>query len=382
MGANLQESRDLAQVQALLNQMNQVTPFGNMTFSGPLDEKGRFRDPRQTTATTTLSPQLQAVFDQLMGNQAAFGQAAGGMLGQMNLGGPVTDANAPRFGQQSFGPASSPGINNPFNLLNVLPGGVNEDTFGQQRDQVTQATFDRSMALLDPVWQQQDRRWEQDMSNRGLPMSGEAYQTSRGNTQRTRGDTLNQLAMSSVLAGGQEQSRMLGDLLGTSQMGVGQAMANRGQRFGEALSGFGANMQGQQFGLSADMANRQMPLQELMSLFGASSNAQQPNFFGPGQTQVQNMSTPGQGSFMQQMAPGLINAGATLGGAWLLSDRRLKEDIKRVGQTDDGLPIYTFRYLGDDTARMGVMAQEALRTKPKAVTVTASGFLAVDYGQL
>ena len=62
----------------------------------------------------------------------------------------------------------------------------------------------------------------------------------------------------------------------------------------------------------------------------------------------------------------------------LLSDRRLKTDIRRVGTTDAGVPIYTYRYLGQGPVHMGVMAQDV----PDAAFMTDSGFLAVRYEQV
>lgn len=62
----------------------------------------------------------------------------------------------------------------------------------------------------------------------------------------------------------------------------------------------------------------------------------------------------------------------------LFSDRRLKTDIRRVGQTDDGVPIYTYRYNGGDTVHMGVMADELAEVKPQAVS-ERGGFRVVDY---
>jgi predicted RNA-binding protein Jag len=38
---------------------------------------------------------------------------------------------------------------------------------------------------------------------------------------------------------------------------------------------------------------------------------------------------------------------ATTQPAPFFSDRRLKHDVKRIGKTDDGLPIYSFKYKGD-----------------------------------
>ena len=74
---------------------------------------------------------------------------------------------------------------------------------------------------------------------------------------------------------------------------------------------------------------------------------------------------------------------AIMGGALLRSDRRLKTDINRVGETEEGTPIYTYRYRGDPSqaTHMGVMAQELKRTRPDAVH-KLGGFYAVDYSKV
>ncbi len=71
-------------------------------------------------------------------------------------------------------------------------------------------------------------------------------------------------------------------------------------------------------------------------------------------------------------------AGALLG---LLSDERVKEDVNKVGTLDNGLPVYTFKYKGDATTHMGVMAQEAEKKHPDAVN-EVNGLKMVDYSQV
>jgi len=63
-----------------------------------------------------------------------------------------------------------------------------------------------------------------------------------------------------------------------------------------------------------------------------------------------------------------------------LSDRRLKKDIRCIGQADNGLPIYTFRYLNDPKGElhMGFMAQDVEKVKPEAVS-KVGGIMAVNY---
>ncbi len=64
------------------------------------------------------------------------------------------------------------------------------------------------------------------------------------------------------------------------------------------------------------------------------------------------------------------------------SDIRLKEDIAALGQTASGLHLYRYRYKGDATHYVGVMAQEVARQIPAAVSSGVDGFLRVDYGLL
>ena len=78
-------------------------------------------------------------------------------------------------------------------------------------------------------------------------------------------------------------------------------------------------------------------------------------------------------------AVGAIKSIASL---FALSDRRAKHDIKEIGKTHNGLPIYTFKYKGDDTQQthVGFMADEVERKHPEAVG-QSHGYKTVDYSQ-
>lgn len=75
---------------------------------------------------------------------------------------------------------------------------------------------------------------------------------------------------------------------------------------------------------------------------------------------------------------GVLGGLSILGG--LFSDARVKKDIKRVGKTDAGANVYTYKYKGDPTGttHMGVMAQEMLAKQPDTV-LNAGGILGVNY---
>lgn len=64
------------------------------------------------------------------------------------------------------------------------------------------------------------------------------------------------------------------------------------------------------------------------------------------------------------------------------SDVRLKQDVGAVGNMAEGLPLYSFRYLWDDTEYVGVMAQDVLKVRPEAVSVGQDGYYRVDYAML
>jgi len=78
---------------------------------------------------------------------------------------------------------------------------------------------------------------------------------------------------------------------------------------------------------------------------------------------------------------GIMGAVGSIGAAALplmFSDRRLKTDIEEVGKTNDGLPIYTYKYKGNKTTQMGVMTQDVEKKTPNAVK-EIGGFKAVNY---
>jgi Chaperone of endosialidase len=114
-----------------------------------------------------------------------------------------------------------------------------------------------------------------------------------------------------------------------------------------------------------------IPVSQLTTLLGAVSPVAQA--FG-----TQNGSSSG-----TQTASGAQQFGELAGGVggllkYLPSDRRLKQDISRVGALCDGTPVYRFRYIGSPVTHTGLMADDVEKTTPEAV-VTVGGFKMVDY---
>ncbi|MEQ1696115.1 MAG: tail fiber domain-containing protein [Hyphomicrobiaceae bacterium] len=70
--------------------------------------------------------------------------------------------------------------------------------------------------------------------------------------------------------------------------------------------------------------------------------------------------------------------------AGLASDRRVLSDVVEVGKLDNGIKVYSFKYLWEDKVRVGVIAQDLTeRPDTKAAVLTlANGLLGVDYDAL
>ena len=76
--------------------------------------------------------------------------------------------------------------------------------------------------------------------------------------------------------------------------------------------------------------------------------------------------------------------GPNTGGYDQNSDIRLKRDIVLLGQTEQGIKLYSFKYLSSDQVYVGVMAQDLLEN-PKwqdAVITNPSGYYSVNYSKL
>jgi hypothetical protein len=75
---------------------------------------------------------------------------------------------------------------------------------------------------------------------------------------------------------------------------------------------------------------------------------------------------------------GDISSVLGIGGA-LMSDRRLKTDIKDIGRTHDDQKIYSYRFKGSNTPQIGMLAQEVEGKYPEAVGRGPGGFKGVRY---
>ena len=159
--------------------------------------------------------------------------------------------------------------------------GPDPNGFGPQGDQLEQATFQRGVNRIDPYLQEQRQGISQRLQNQGLPVGSEAYNQEMNRFEQSRGDQLENLALSSVGAGRQEQGRLFGQDLASRQFGAGEAGRQFGERLGatqfnagEAGRGFRENLASQQNQFGQNLAANQFNAGESGRRFGELSHSQ------------------------------------------------------------------------------------------------------------
>lgn len=130
---------------------------------------------------------------------------------------------------------------------------------------------------------------------------------------------------------------------------------------------------------SLQQVSQQVPL-TLAGGFGQNARgfgaAQQP-YIQQRQMQLQASIANAQ-SKASMFGAGLGAIGSIIGA---FSDEAVKENLQVIGMYEDRVPIYRFRYLGELTERIGMLAQDLLRYKPEAV-FEREGLLVVNYEAL
>lgn len=233
--------------------------------------------------------------------------------------------------------------------LNLATLGSNlSGTLGQQLtgnfSLGNEATESRLMELgskrLDPMFDRRDEDLRTRLANQGIKVGSEAYSREMEGLGQQENDAYNQLLLSG--RGQASQEALAEDNQRINQI---SALLSGGQVSApNFMTGSGVNA---------------IPTTDVASIIANSDNGR--------------MNAWGQG----QAATGSALAG--LGGLFSLSDERAKTDKEKIGETEDGLGIYKYRYKGSPKTEVGLMAQEVAKSKPGAVAKRPDGLMAVNY---
>ena len=426
---------------AFLNNVNQVTPQGNLSYD--VTSNYSWTDPStgQTysiprfTATQTQTPQAAAIEAQ---NNAAKETLA--RTGATQAGKIEGILNTP------FNPsASAPAGGNASGIMGVPQaatsydaGGQIQNTFGDAGDVTRgygpadnfsadrQRVEDSLMARMNPQLQKERANIEQRLADQGIRYGSQAYTSAMDDYNRQATDT----RFGAISQAGGEQQRMMdmaakeaGFQNAAQQQAYDQAMgrgsfANSAQAQqnsqNAALAGFGNAGQAQNLAQQQSIFNasnaqrnqymqeqyqqRQQPLNEITAMMTGSQVAN-PNWLNTPSSQIATTDFAGimNQNFAQQSQNyqtaqsgwnaamgGLLGLGA---GAIRASDERVKENIVPMGTvfaaTPEGerkeLPISEWSYKADpsSTRHVGPMAQDVERIDKKAVK-TIDGVKHID----
>jgi hypothetical protein len=316
-----------AQTATAANRVNQITPYGSLTYAeSGTDSRGN----PIWTATQALSPAQQQLLDYQNQTSMGLGKLAGQGLGYVeNM------------------------LNTPFDTSKLPTTGFNP----------SQSYQDAYMQRLQPQIQQGQERLQQRLANQGIDIGSEAYDRAMQAQAKAEND---------LLLGATTQG------FGVGQQARQQALQEQAYLRNEPLNTLsavrtGAQVQGPSFVNSAQQANtagadilgaQQMQYNAQMGDFNAKQAAQ------------------------QNLNQGLMGLGGA--GIMAFSDIRTKENIKQVHWLPNGLPVYEYEYkdefknhpLAGHGKFVGVMAQEVEAVYPQAVTTLENGYKAVNYGLL
>jgi len=324
-----------------------------------------------------ISPERRATLEQDLIDKAFIGGGAGGQ--DAALAGLVTEAGRASEEIAGLGQTTQDLVDSfEFDRVDVDKSGLDQfssigsqgvDAFGQGVSGIQSLLADPSSILDDPLIQAQLQQ------GIGASEAGAAA----GGTQLSGGQLKELQGLGQTFAGTQIDEQF-GRLSGLANIGL------QGAQFGAGLEQFGietdlkqgaVNQAGLQQFQNAQLAGQADVSNLALEGVGVRADAQ------TAVTQARFDQAIGNKRDKAQSKANNTQAAVGLGTLALLafSDRRVKNDITPVGELDNGLTVYEFKYKWDnETIHVGLMAQEVELVHPDAV-VEINGVKAVNYSK-
>jgi hypothetical protein len=259
---------------------------------------------------------------------------------------PQTDANFASAGRYGSGAMMNARSNNQQDLAKQL-GGLSSEIYGKNY-QTERGRMDSASAML------------AEIARSGMALESGALNTLQTGFQSGNTSQLQALSMLSSLIGSQSGGldMMLKGAEGSRSLDQAQIDDAMKRFYGEIDAGWKTN-------------NAYMNQIGQVSLPTGSGSETQP------------LLGPNKGSSLVSGAGSAVSLATSLasGISKLFSDRRLKRDIERIGELENGLPVYSYRYLWSEAPEVGLMADEVARVHPAAVIAGPMGFDMVDYSR-
>lgn len=238
--------------------------------------------------------------------------------------------------------------NNAYALSSQMPDYVyNVDGSDAARQRMENAVYSQAVNKMNQQFDQQRTNLQTSLQNQGLAVGSQAYQNAMNSFNTNYNDALTNAAYESISQGQSAFSQSLNDSISAGSF----TNSARQMTLNEILQSLSQNVSGYQ--VAQDKFNAANQGQSMMKVKSGSS-------FGLGEA---------------------ANVGASLAPvvSGMMSDERLKENLKPVGKLDNGLTVYSFNFLGSPVTQIGLIAQEVEEVIPEAVSQDEDGYLRVDY---
>ena len=338
--------------------VNQFNPYGSLTFNQTGTGPGGVP---MWTSNLQLTPAQQQMFDILAGTKKTAGQAGQDL---------ITNANY--------------GASSPTDAIGNMTKGLTADLLKTQTD------------YYQPFFNMERDQLDTKLKNQGFKPGDPGYDNAMRSLDTSHGLTITKATGEFEPEAFKQASQLYGMpwMLGKDMAGFGAP----GDPKSELVNAPGLTVQpANLIGATAnanEMAMKQYEAQskksgDLMSgimgvptaILGGWAKSGFPGLselggmFGGGGA----LAGLGTGIFDAMAGTGFMGAGSFLP-ALAASDERVKDDIEPVGELFDRTPVYSYRYKGDPTPHIGVMAQEVEQDTPEAVH-EIGGIKYVDYNK-
>ena len=278
---------------------------------------------------------------------------------------------------------------NPFDISSLPDGGSVYDP-----NLATNNATELLMQRLNPELDRQAQSLQAQLANQGITQGSAAYARAMNQFGQQRNDAATQAALQGITLGMQQQGMQFGQ----SEQARNRALQEQAYLRSLPLNELNALRTGTQVQMPQFPSYAQQAVTGGPDLVGAANNTYNSQMQAYNAQQaggaglmggLLGLGSLGLGAYSAGLfgaSPGLL--GGSLGSAssfspispmYTMSDRRLKRDVKRVGTADNGLGIYSYQYVWGGPTQIGYMADEVERIAPHAVA-EIGGYKAVNYG--
>ncbi|CAB5220043.1 LT_GEWL domain containing protein [uncultured Caudovirales phage] len=246
-------------------------------------------------------------------------------------------------------------------------GPLTQQQIAYYQNPYTQAVVDPTIKAL------QQQQGQQLAGQQGQAIMGGAFGGDRANIARAQLQGQQSLGLSQAISPLYQQGYNTAVQTATGQQGVVASDLARQMQAGQQLANLGQGAQS-------------AALQGAQAQIGAGTLGQQTQQASDTARYQQHLQQQGYPFQVAQFLANIAEGTGALSGstttttqpAGFFSDERLKEDVKKIGKTNDGQPIYSYKYKGDDRTQIGLMAQDVEKRNPDAVGLMG-GYKTVDY---